>query len=53
MTEAGASVIAAAQSNGAWTMYDEIEDLVIPPDLAAENRMANHAAGRDRGPATS
>ena len=99
MTEAGASMIAAAQSNGAWTMYDEIEDLVIPPDLAsalaanqtaqthfdnfspssrknilwwiksarkpetraariaraaelaAENRMANHPAGRDRGPA--
>ncbi|MCY3692116.1 MAG: YdeI/OmpD-associated family protein [Chloroflexota bacterium] len=99
MTEAGASMIAAAQSNGAWTMYDEIEDLVIPPDLAsalaanqtaqthfdnfspssrknilwwiksarkpetraariartaelaAGNRMANHPAGRDRGPA--
>ena len=28
MTEAGTSVIAAAQSNGTWTMYDEIEDLV-------------------------
>ena len=98
MAEAGASVIAAAQSNGAWTMYDEIEDMIIPPDLAAalaanetaracfdnfppssrknilwwiksarkpetraarvsktaelaaENRMANHPAGRDRGP---
>ena len=35
MMEAGASIIAAAQSNGAWTIYDEIEDLVIPPDLAA------------------
>ena len=98
MTEAGARMVAEAQSNGAWTMYDEIEDLVVPPDLAsalatdetaqacfdnfspsskknilwwiksarkpetraariartaelaAENRMANHPAGRDRGP---
>ena len=35
MVEAGARVVAAAQSNGAWTVYDEIEDLVIPPDLAS------------------
>ena len=35
MMEAGARVIAAAQSNGAWTVYDEIEDLIVPPDLAA------------------
>ena len=35
MMEAGARMLAAAQSNGAWTIYDEIEDLVIPPDLAA------------------
>ena len=27
MMESGASIIAAAQSNGAWTIYDEIEDL--------------------------
>ena len=32
--EAGASMIAAAQSNGAWTVYDEIEDPVVPHDLA-------------------
>ncbi|MCY4414992.1 MAG: YdeI/OmpD-associated family protein [Chloroflexi bacterium] len=99
MREAGARAIEAAQSNGAWTVYDEIEDLVIPPDLAsaladnetaracfdnfppssrknilwwiksarkpetraariaktaelaAQNRMANHPMGRDRGPA--
>ena len=97
MTEAGARMVAEAQSNGAWTIYDEIEDLVIPPDLAAtlaanetalanfnnfppsskknilwwiksarkaetraarvsktaelaaQNRMANHPAGRERG----
>ena len=35
MAESGASIVAAAQSNGAWTVYDEIEDLVVPPDLAA------------------
>lgn len=35
MMESGASIIAAAQSNGSWTVYDEIEDLVVPPDLAA------------------
>ena len=35
MAESGASIVAAAQSNGAWTIYDEIEDLVVPPDLAA------------------
>ena len=99
MTEAGARMVAAAQSNGAWTLYDEIEDLLVPPDLASalagdeaarayfenfpasakknilwwiksarkpetraarisrtiglasENRMANHPAGRDQGPA--
>ncbi len=32
------------------TLDDEVEELVIPPDLAAENRMANHPAGRDAGP---
>lgn len=99
MMEPGARMVAAAQSNGAWTVYDEIEALVIPPDLAAalsdnetaqtcfdnfppsskknilwwiksarkpetrtarvaktaelaaQNRMANHPMGRDRGPA--
>ncbi len=99
MMEPGARMVAAAQSNGAWTVYDEIEALVIPPDLAAaladnetaqtcfdnfppsskknilwwiksarkpetrtarvaktaelaaQNRMANHPAGRDRAPA--
>ena len=99
LAEAGARAVATAQANGSWTLYDEIEDLVIPPDLAsaladnetagarfarfpasskknilwwiksarkpetraariartvelaAENRMANHPAGRDGGPA--
>ena len=98
MTPAGMKLIEAAKANGSWTIYDEVEDLVIPPDLAdalardeaaskfferfpdsskknmlwwiksakkpetragrveklirlaAQNRMANHPAGRDRGP---
>ena len=98
MTPAGVRLVEAAKANGAWTAYDEIEDLVVPPDLssalaknaaargffesfpdsakknilwwiesarraetradrvsrtvalAAENRMANHPKGRDRGP---
>ena len=35
LAEAGARTVATAQSNGSWTLYDEIEDLVIPPDLAS------------------
>ena len=34
MTPAGTRLIEAAKSNGSWTIYDEIEGLVIPPDLA-------------------
>lgn len=99
MTEAGLRLVEAAKADGSWNIYDEVEDLVIPPDLAsalaedgtagdhfgnfpdsskktilwwiksarrpetratritktvamaAENRMANHPAGRDKGPA--
>ena len=99
MAPAGNRLVEAAKANGAWTVYDEVEALVIPPDLAAalaeseaarafferfpdsskknilwwiktarkpetraarvsktvelaaENRMANHPKGRDRGPA--
>ena len=32
---AGQALVDAARANGAWTVYDEIEDLVIPGDLAA------------------
>lgn len=28
-------MIEAAQGNGAWTKLDEVEDLVVPDDLAA------------------
>ena len=35
LTPAGQALVDAAKVNGAWTVYDEIEDLVIPDDLAA------------------
>jgi uncharacterized protein YdeI (YjbR/CyaY-like superfamily) len=35
MTDAGRRVIAAAQADGSWTLLDDVEDLVVPPDLAA------------------
>lgn len=35
MTDAGRQAIAAAQSNGWWTIYDPVEDLAEPDDLAA------------------
>ncbi len=34
LTPAGQAVVDAAKANGAWTVSDEIEDLVIPADLA-------------------
>ena len=35
MTPPGLAKIEEAQRDGAWTVYDAIEDLVIPDDLAA------------------
>lgn len=43
MMEAGARAVAAAQANGSWTVYDDIEDMIIPSDLAS--------ALADNGPA--
>ena len=34
MTPAGMALIDTAKENGWWTIYDEIEELVIPADLA-------------------
>ncbi|MCU0546433.1 MAG: YdeI/OmpD-associated family protein [Oscillatoriaceae cyanobacterium Prado104] len=33
MTEAGLAKIAAAKQDGSWTSLDEIEALIVPPDL--------------------
>ncbi len=38
MTPPGLAKIEEAQRNGAWTVYDAIEDLVIPGDLAAAEK---------------
>lgn len=35
MQPAGAAAIAAARADGSWTVLDEVEDLVVPADLAA------------------
>ena len=44
MTPAGAAVIAAAKADGSWTLLDDVEDLVVPDDLAAA--FDRHAGSR-------
>ena len=35
MQPAGRRVVDAAKADGSWTLLDDVEDLVVPPDLAA------------------
>lgn len=35
MEAPGRAVIDAAKADGTWTLYDAVEDLIVPPDLAA------------------
>lgn len=35
MTDVGRHTIAVAKANGWWTIYDQVEDLVEPPELQA------------------
>jgi uncharacterized protein YdeI (YjbR/CyaY-like superfamily) len=35
MAPAGLAVIEAAKADGSWTLLDDVEDLVVPDDLAA------------------
>ena len=35
MTPAGLAVIEEAKRDGTWTLLDDVEDLVVPDDLAA------------------
>jgi len=35
MTDAGRASVAVAKANGWWLLYDSVEDLVEPPNLAA------------------
>lgn len=46
MTDAGRRVVEVAQSNGWWTIYDPVEDLIEPTELAAALD-ANPAARRN------
>ena len=34
MEPAGAAAVAVAKETGMWTLMDDVEDLVVPPDLA-------------------
>ena len=34
MTDAGREAVAIAKANGWWLLYDSVEDLIEPPDLA-------------------
>ncbi len=38
MTKAGLEIIMEAKRNGSWTILDEAEALIIPPDLEREFR---------------
>jgi uncharacterized protein YdeI (YjbR/CyaY-like superfamily) len=35
MAPAGLAAIERAKENGAWTLLDDVENLIVPPDLAA------------------
>jgi uncharacterized protein YdeI (YjbR/CyaY-like superfamily) len=45
MAPAGLARIEAAKQNGSWTLLDEVEALVIPPDLAAALHARPGASG--------
>jgi uncharacterized protein YdeI (YjbR/CyaY-like superfamily) len=36
LTDGGRAVIERAKADGSWTLLDEVENLVVPPDLEAE-----------------
>jgi uncharacterized protein YdeI (YjbR/CyaY-like superfamily) len=44
MTPAGQALIDAAKADGSWTSYDAVEDMVVPPDLAAALQKDKQAA---------
>jgi uncharacterized protein YdeI (YjbR/CyaY-like superfamily) len=46
MEAPGRAVIDAAKADGSWTLLDDVEDLVVPPDLAAA--FAAHPGSRDQ-----
>ncbi|QDH10696.1 hypothetical protein FE634_03685 [Nocardioides dongxiaopingii] len=44
MQPAGRAALDLAHANGSWTLLDDVEDLVVPPDLAAA--LAAHPGAR-------
>jgi uncharacterized protein YdeI (YjbR/CyaY-like superfamily) len=46
MAPAGLAAIARAKENGAWTMLDDVENLVVPADLAEAFRRHPGAEGQ-------
>ena len=46
MTPAGRAVIERAQADGSWTRLDDVEALLVPPDLAAA--FAERPGARER-----
>jgi uncharacterized protein YdeI (YjbR/CyaY-like superfamily) len=46
MLPAGLRVVEIAKANGTWTMLDDVEDLVVPPDLEAA--FAAHPGAREQ-----
>jgi uncharacterized protein YdeI (YjbR/CyaY-like superfamily) len=45
MEPAGAAAVEAARASGMWTLMDDVEDLVVPADLAAA--FAEHPGSRE------
>ena len=45
MQPAGRRAIEAAKADGSWTLLDDVEDLVVPPDLA--EAFARHPGARE------
>ena len=45
MQPPGRALIDAAKADGSWTLLDDVEDLVVPPDLA--EAFARHPGSRE------
>jgi uncharacterized protein YdeI (YjbR/CyaY-like superfamily) len=44
MTKAGLAVIENAKKNGSWTILDDVEELIVPPDLGNALKKTKNAA---------
>ena len=43
MHASGLNVVATAKANGTWNALDDVENLIVPPDLKAEFEKHTHA----------